>query len=124
MDSSGKFEVTDVHVDVGAKTAEDARKGGWRLAQRKAWQMLSQRMTGHSGSLSDATLNGLVSGILIENEQIGPTRYIATLGLLFDRGRAGSLLGVGGHAFRSPPILFFPIDRGGGVPRHPETPHG
>src|SRR3546814_2410848 len=57
IDSSGNFEVTDVHVDVGAKTAEDARKGGWRLAQRKAWQMLSQRMTGHAGSLSDATLD-------------------------------------------------------------------
>ncbi|RIA45852.1 hypothetical protein DFR49_0380 [Hephaestia caeni] len=124
IDSSGNFEVTDVHVDVGAKTAEDARKGGWRLAQRKAWQMLSKRMTGHAGSLSDATLNGLVSGIIIENEQIGPTRYIATLGVLFDRGRAGSLLGVGGHAFRSPPMLVIPIEWSGGVARSLERRTG
>ncbi|HVI98640.1 MAG TPA: heavy-metal-associated domain-containing protein [Sphingomonas sp.] len=115
IDSSGDFEVTDVHVDVSAKNAEDARKGGWRLAQRKAWQMLSQRMTGHAGSLSDSTLNGLVSGIVVENEQIGPGRYIATLGVLFDRGRAGSLLGVGGHTFRSPPMLVIPVQWSGGA---------
>src|SRR3546814_4306811 len=86
--------------------------------------MLSQRMTGHAGSLSDATLNGLVSGIIIENEQIGPTRYIATLGVLFDRGRAGSLLGVGGHAFRSPPMLVIPIEWSGGVARSLERRTG
>src|SRR3546814_19516828 len=86
--------------------------------------MLAQRMTGHAGSLSDATLNGLVSGMIIENEQIGPTRYIATLGVLFDRGRAGSLLGVGGHAFRSPPMLVIPIEWSGGVARSLERRTG
>jgi len=115
IDSSGNFEVSDIHVDVSAKTAEDARHGGWRLAQRKAWQVLSRRMTGHASSLSDSTLNGLVSGIIVENEQIGPDRYIATLGVLFDRGRAGSLLGVGGQVFRSPPMLVLPIVWSGGA---------
>ena len=37
IDSSGSFEVTGINVDVAAKTAEAARLGGWRLAQRKGW---------------------------------------------------------------------------------------
>jgi hypothetical protein len=35
IDSSGSFEVDGITVDVRAKTAEAARLGGWRLAQRK-----------------------------------------------------------------------------------------
>ncbi|KAA5683564.1 heavy-metal-associated domain-containing protein, partial [Pseudomonas aeruginosa] len=67
---------------------------GWRLAQRKAWVQLSQRLGAGGGLVSDGTLDQLVSGIVIENEQIGPTRYIAKLGVLFNRARAASLLGV------------------------------
>ena len=78
------------------KSAEAARLGGWRLAQRKAWGMLAQRLAGRSSSLSDSALDGLVTGIVVENEQIGPNRYVARLGVLFDRGRAASILGVGG----------------------------
>ena len=37
VDSAGAFEVSGVTVDVAAKTADGARLGGWRLAQRKAW---------------------------------------------------------------------------------------
>src|SRR3546814_16365177 len=78
IDSSGNFEVTDVHVDVGAKTAEDARKGGWRLAQRKAWQLLSQRMTGHAGSLSAAPLNRPAPGVILEHTQLHPPPHPPT----------------------------------------------
>ena len=95
-DSSGSFEVSGVDVDVRGKSAEAARLGGWRLAQRKAWGMLAQRLAGRSSSLSDSALDGLVTGIVVENEQIGPNRYVARLGVLFDRGRAASILGVGG----------------------------
>ena len=35
VDSSGDFEVSGVDVDVAARTAQAARLGGWRLAQRK-----------------------------------------------------------------------------------------
>ena len=45
-DSTGSFEVGGVEVDVEAKNAEAARQGGWRIAQRKAWTMLAQRLTG------------------------------------------------------------------------------
>ncbi len=116
-DSSGSFEVSDVDVDVRGKNAEAARLGGWRLAQRKAWGMLAQRLAGRSSSLSDSALDGLVTGIVVENEQIGPNRYVARLGVLFDRGRAASILGVGGQMMRSPPMLLIPVEISGGVHR-------
>ena len=44
IDSSGSFEVNGIDVDVSAPTAEAARLGGWRLAQRKGWEMLAKRL--------------------------------------------------------------------------------
>lgn len=115
QDGSGSFEVSGVVVDVTAKTAEAARTGGWRLAQRKGWSMLSQRLTGKAGGLPDGTLDGLVTGIVVENEQIGPNRYIARLGVLFNRARAAEILGVTGFMTRSPPLLLMPVIRSGGT---------
>ena len=115
VDSSGDFEVSGVTVDVAAKTADAARLGGWRLAQRKAWVQLSRRLGGGGGLVSDGTLDQLVSGIVVENEQIGPTRYIAKLGVLFDRGRAASVLGISAYSDRSRPMLLVPLQVSGGV---------
>ena len=114
---SGSFEVGGVDVDVTGKSANAARMAGWRLAQRKGWQMLSRRMGGHGGTLSDSALDSIVSGIVVENEQIGPNRYIARLGVMFDRGRAASILGVAGSLTRSPPLLVIPVEWSGGVGR-------
>lgn len=116
-DGSGSFEVSGVDVDVRGKDAESARLGGWRLAQRKAWGMLAQRLTGSVASASDGTLDGMVTGIVVEREDIGPNRYVARLGVLFDRGRAGGLLGVAGRMTRSPPMLLIPVQVSGGAHR-------
>ena len=115
VDSGSSFEVAGVTVDVTGKTAEAARYGGWRLAQRKAWVQLSRRLGGSGTLLSDGALDQLVSGIVVENEQIGPTRYIARLGVLFDRGRAAGLLGISAYADRSPPMLVLPVIWQGGA---------
>ncbi|OYY90949.1 MAG: hypothetical protein B7Y45_05525 [Sphingomonas sp. 28-66-16] len=112
----GSFEVGGIDVDVTAKSATAARYAGWRVAQRKGWQMLARRMGGRVGSLSDSALDGLVSGIVIENEEIGPTRYVARLGVMFDRSRSASILGVAGTITRSPPMLIVPIEWSGGAP--------
>lgn len=121
VDNGGSYEVTGVAVDVSGKTAEAARLGGWRIAQRKAWAMLAQRL-GRSGmGASDGLLDSLVSGIVVENEQIGPTRYVAKLGVLFDRVRAASVLGVSAYADRSPPMLVMPLQVSGGVSQMFET---
>lgn len=116
--STGDFEVMGVKVDVYGDNAFDARKKGWEEAQREAWKMLYKRSQGsETKGLPDATLNTIVSAIIIEQEQIGPKRYIATLGVMFDRARAGSILGVGGRRLRSPPLLVLPIMWSGGSPQ-------
>lgn len=116
IDSSQDFAVSGIKVDVSAKTAEAARLGGWREAQRRGWRMLwTQTHGGGAPGLSDSQLDGIVAGIVIENEQIGPTRYVATLGVLFDRVRAGTILGISGVSSRSAPLLIVPIEWSGGT---------
>ncbi len=115
VDSGSAYEVSGVIVDVAGPSADAARYGGWRLAQRKAWVQLSNRLGGGGALVSDGTLDSLVSGIVVENEQIGPQRYVAKLGVLFDRNRAGSLLGISTYADRSQPMLVIPVQWSGGV---------
>ncbi len=117
IDASGSFEVSGVQVDVHGKDADAARQGGWRIAQRKGWEMLSERLTGKKSTLNDSALDALVTGIVVEREQIGPTRYVARLGVLFDRGKAGAILGVSTVVTRSPPMLLVPLEFSGGVGR-------
>jgi len=117
IDSTSNFEILGVEVDVSAETAEKARLEGWRRAQSLGWRMLwartHNRPLAQAPVLSDSVLNGIVSGIVIEQEQIGPTRYIARLGVLFDRARTGQMLGVQGLARRSAPLLVIPVMRTG-----------
>ena len=115
--SNGDFEVTGVVVNTTGKNADEARKAGWEEAQRKAWSMLWAKTHGGTGSsLSDSTLDGIVSAIIVEEEQIGPRRYIAKLGVSFDRARAGQLLGVKGVGRKSAPLLVIPVMYSNGSP--------
>ena len=118
IDSSGSFEVSGIDIDVSGKTPDAARLGGWRIAQRKGWQLLWAKTHGGvpGGIPADSVLDGLVAGIVVEQEQVGPTRYVAKLGVLFDRARAGALLGVGGSMSRSAPMLVLPVEWSGGAP--------
>ena len=119
IDSSGTLEITGIRVDVSGKDAESARFAGWRIAQREGfkalWAKTNKRPAGEAPNLSDSTLDNLVSSIVVEREQIGPNRYIATLGLLFDRARAGELLGLAGEVRRSAPMLLIPVLVSGGT---------
>lgn len=115
IDSSSDYEVSGVQVDVAAKDADAARLGGWRVAQRKAWVQLSRRLGASGALVPDSTLDSLVSGIVVENEQIGPKRYVAKLGVLFNRNRAGAMLGISNYVMRSPPMVVIPIVWSGGV---------
>jgi hypothetical protein len=115
--STGDFEVMGVEVNTTGKTAEEARRAGWEEAQRKAWSALWARTHGGGGaSLADGTLDGIVSAIIVEEEQIGPRRYKAKLGVSFDRARAGQLLGIRGIANKSAPLLVIPVMVSGGAP--------
>jgi hypothetical protein len=114
IDSSGTLEITGIHVDVGGPDAQSARFAGWRIAQRQGFRMLYAKMRNvppqQAPNLPDATLDDIVSSINVEREQIGPNRYIADLGIQFDRARAAQFLGVeGGEVQRSVPMLLIPI---------------
>jgi hypothetical protein len=113
IDSASTFEVTGIDVDVTAADGQKAREEGWREAQAKGWRALWAKTTGRplseAPALNDSALDNMVAGIVVEQEQIGPKRYIATLGVLFDRARTGQLLGVGGIVRRSAPMLVIPV---------------
>lgn len=115
--STGDFEVTGVQVNVTGKNAQEARQKGWEEAQRLAWSALWAKTHGGAGStLSDSTLDGIVAAIIVEEEQIGPRRYVARLGISFDRARAGQILGVKGVSRRSAPLLILPVTYSAGAP--------
>ncbi|WP_298303916.1 heavy-metal-associated domain-containing protein [uncultured Erythrobacter sp.] len=106
--SSSDIEVRGVEVDVTGDDPADARSKAWREAARKAWSQAG------GPAVSDGQLNGLVSAIVIQRERVGPKRYVATLGVSFDRQRAGRYLGGGRSGRSSAPMLLIPVTVSGG----------
>ncbi len=123
--SNGDFEVTGIEVNTTGKTAEEARANGWRQAQRLAWEKLWKSNGlgggGAAPALDDGTIDGMVSAVVVGQEQIGPRRYIATLGVIFDRARTSGYLGMQGQVAHSAPLLVIPVLTQGGVTSVYET---
>ncbi|WP_428627727.1 heavy-metal-associated domain-containing protein [Sphingopyxis sp.] len=118
INSSGDFLASGILVDVTGDNADDAREKGWREAQRQGWTQLYRKLNGSDGpALGDSVLDGIVTAIVVEQEQIGPRRYVARLGVQFDRVRAGQILGVSGRTLRSPPLLVIPVYSIDGIPQ-------
>lgn len=107
--SSEDIEVRGIRVDVTGRNPQDARLKGWAEARKLAWEKLG------GPAIADSQLQGLVSAIVVEQERLGPRRYIATLGVVFDRARAGGLLGGEGARARSAPMLTLPVLISGGT---------
>ncbi|HWU02057.1 MAG TPA: heavy-metal-associated domain-containing protein [Novosphingobium sp.] len=108
--ATGDIEVNGVEVEATGKTAAEARATGWNDAVKKAWEQA------HGPTLDIGTLNTLVSSIVVEHEEIGPHRYRARLGVVFDRGRAAQYVsGNGTFVRRSAPMLVLPVLYSGGV---------
>lgn len=103
--------ISGIDVNVHADSADAARKEGWVIAQRKAWEKLG------GAKIPDSQLDAMVTAVVIEREQIGPRRYIARLGVIFDRGKASQFVSVGGGAVqvRSAPMLVIPVLQSGGA---------
>ena len=107
--SSSDIDVGGIEVNVTGDSAEEARANGWREAQRLAWAKIDRP------DIPDSRLDSLVAAIVVEEESIGPRRYVARLGVIFDRQRAGALLGAGGERARSAPMLTLPVLISGGT---------
>jgi hypothetical protein len=104
--------VGGIEVNATGKTAEEAREAGWKEAQRKAWEKLG------GPKMGDEQIDALVSAVVIEHEQIGPRRYVARLGVVFDRAKAGGLIAAGeggAERARSAPLLVLPVLYSGGT---------
>ena len=108
--STGDIQIDGIEVNTTGKTAEEARHNGWREAAKQAWAK-----TG-GPQLSDDQIESMVSAVVVEREQIGPRRYIARLGVIFDRTRAGQYVGDGAAVTtRSQPLLTIPVLYSGGT---------
>lgn len=109
--TSTDITVSGVEVNATGKNAEDARANGWKQAIRKAWEKID------GPAMPDGQLDSLVSAVVVESEQIGPKRYVARLGVIFDRTRAGQYVGTGegGGGPHSAPMLVLPVLDSGGV---------
>jgi hypothetical protein len=107
--ASRDIQVSDIEVDVRADTGIEAREEAWREAQVKAWEKID------GPDLPESRIAGLVSAIVVQRERLGPKRYIATLGVIFDRQRANAYLGEDGTTRRSAPMLLLPVTFSGGT---------
>ena len=110
--TSSDIQIGGIEVETTGKDATEARQNGWKLAQRMGWQMLK------GPPMGDGQIESMVSAVVIEREQIGPKRYVAKLGIVFDRERAGQFLvsNQGGSArSHSAPMLVIPVLYSGGV---------
>ncbi|HEX8058329.1 MAG TPA: heavy-metal-associated domain-containing protein [Novosphingobium sp.] len=110
--STTDIEVRGIEVNVTGKDPQEARETGWKEAQRKAWEQIG------GPKMSDEQIDAMVSAVVIEREQIGPHRYIARLGVLFDRAKAGGMISSaqeGMPVSRSAPMLLLPVLDSGGT---------
>lgn len=110
--SSTDIQVGGIEVNTTGKTADEARAAGWKEAQIKAWEQIK------GPKMSAEQIDAMVSAIVIEREQIGPHRYVARLGVIFDRAKAGTLLGNADNGIatsHSAPLLVLPILYSGGA---------
>ncbi len=101
--SSADIEIRGIKVDVTAETGLEARSKAWKEAQRKAWDKAG------GPAIAAGQLESMVSAIVIQRERSGGKRYIATLGVVFDRQRAGRFLGGAARKRASAPMLLMPV---------------
>lgn len=107
------YVIGGIPVDTAGKTTYDARMAAYRIARGKAWPLLWNRLTGEPATsaprLPDGAIEQMVSGIEIEGERFSTTRYIATLGVVFDRARASARFAGTAGALHSGPMLLLPV---------------
>jgi hypothetical protein len=118
------YAVDGIDVDVTAKNVDDARRVAWTQAMRKAWPKLWARLVNkpeaQAPRLSDGQIDSMVAGIESQGEQFSATRYIARLGVVFDRSRAADYVG-GVASLQSPPMLLLPLLVDGGAGQVTQT---
>jgi Uncharacterized protein conserved in bacteria (DUF2066) len=117
------FSVEGIEVDVKGPTAEDARIGAFRVAAKKGWGKLWDKLVdpsykGKAPAISDGDVYRVVSSIDVSNERMSATRYIARISIAFDPGAVRAALSRSGAGFtqsRNRAMLLLPVLIDGGA---------
>lgn len=117
------FEISNVHVDVTAAMATEARDQAIQQGQRQALSLLFRKIVMDDDlakipTLEESLVNDLVQGFEVNNEKTSSVRYIADLTLSFNRDGVLNLLQRLGISFSQTParpMLFLGIQRYGGT---------
>lgn len=118
------FTVRDVGVDISSGNANVARDQGVREAQRKAFDLLFDRLTvdGTRTALppvASDVIERMVQSFEIQEERTSATRYVGKLAVRFNAAAMRNYLRANNVAYaevRSKPVLVLPIDQAGGTP--------
>lgn len=118
------FTVRDVGVDISSGNANVARDQGVREAQRKAFDLMFDRLTvdGARTALPPVpsdVIERMVQSFEIQEERTSATRYVGKLAIRFNAAALRTYLRANNVAYaevRSKPTLVLPIDQAGGTP--------
>ncbi|WP_165772161.1 DUF2066 domain-containing protein [Niveispirillum lacus] len=118
------FTVRDVGVDISSGNANLARDQGVREAQRKAFDLLFDRLTvdGTRTALPPVpsdVIERMVQSFEIQEERTSATRYVGKLAIRFNGAALRTYLRANNVAYaevRSKPTLVLPVDQSGGTP--------
>lgn len=118
------FTVRDVGVDISSGNANAARDQGVREAQRKAFDLLFDRLTVDGARtalppVASDTIERMVQSFEIQEERSSATRYVGKLAVRFNAAAIRTYLRANGVSYaeiRSKPVLVLPVDQTGASP--------
>lgn len=118
------FTVRDVGVDIAAASPAAARDQGVREAQRKAFNLLFDRLTVDGaraglGDVSGDSIDRMVGSFEVQEERTSATRYVGRLAFRFNPAAVRDFMRARGVAYAevmSKPVLVIPVDQTGDAP--------
>lgn len=118
------FTVRDVGVDISSGNANVARDQGVREAQRKAFDLMFDRLTVDGARTAvppvpSDVIERMVQSFEIQEERTSATRYVGKLAIRFNAAALRTYLRANNVAYaevRSKPTLVLPIDQTGSTP--------
>jgi hypothetical protein len=116
-DAPNLYVVRDIEVDVTAATAAEAREQALAEAERRAFQVMIDRLTlqrdrASAKRFADGEIASATRDFWVSREKVSPVRYLATLNYQFRPERVSALLRAKGIPFvatTAPKVLVVPV---------------
>jgi hypothetical protein len=127
-DEGDAYTVSGIQVDVTAETTSAARDQAFVEGRRLAVAELLDRLGAGvaPGELSSAELDRMIQGFQVDEEQLAPGRYIASLTYVFVPSEVRSIVQQDAPDVRSRPegpIVLLPVYRSGSAARLWDAPN-